>query len=133
MPMKTVLAAALGLVCLSAAAAPDSRWFSAGETSDTKTYIQRGSLQQTMTEDGKPAATVIGMAVTNSNAAVVEKWHVSRDACLNESGQLRATTLEGQLKRTIDFVFGSGTIGSFQAELICDGYKQWLAQNPDKK
>ena len=46
--------------------------------------------------------------------------------------QLRATTLEGHLKRTIYFVFGSGTIGAFQAELICNGYKQWLAQNPDK-
>jgi hypothetical protein len=45
---------------------------------------------------------------------------------------LRATTLEGKLKRTIDFVYGSGTIGAFQAELICNGYKQWLAQNPDK-
>jgi len=75
---------------------------------------------------------VIGMAVSTSKAAVVEKWHVTRDACRNEAGQLRATTLEGQLKRTIDFVFGAGTIGAHQAELICDGYKQWLAQNPDK-
>jgi len=130
--MKTLLAVALSLACLSAAAEPDSRWFVAGETSDTKTYIQRGSLEQTTTEDGKPAATVIGMAVTTSKTAVVEKWHVSRDACRSEAGQLRATTLEGKLKRTIDFVFGSGTIGAFQAELICNGYKQWLAQNPDE-
>jgi hypothetical protein len=70
--MKTVLATALSLACLSAAAEPDSRWFNAGETTDTKTYIQRGSLEQTMTEDGKPAATVIGMAVTASKTAVVE-------------------------------------------------------------
>ena len=130
--MKSIVAAILSAVCAVALADPDSRWFSAGETADVKTYIQRGSLEQTITPDGKPAATVIGMAVSTSKAAVVEKWHVTRDACRNEAGQLRATTLEGQLKRTIDFVFGAGTIGAHQAELICDGYKQWLAQNPDK-
>ena len=130
--MKTVVAAVLSLACAAAAADPDSRWFKAGETTDLKTDIQRGSLQQIVTPDGKPAATVIGMAVSTSNTAVVEKWQVTRDACLSEAGQLRATTLEGQLKRTIDFVFGAGTIGAHQAELICDGYKQWLAQNPDK-
>jgi hypothetical protein len=130
--MKIAVAAILSAVCAVAHADPDSRWFNAGETADVKTYIQRGSLEQTITPDGKPAATVIGMAVSTSKAAVVEKWHVTRDACQNEAGQLRATTLEGQLKRTIDFVFGAGTIGAHQAELICDGYKQWLAQNPDK-
>jgi hypothetical protein len=130
--MKIAVAAILSAVCAVALADPDSRWFNAGETADVKTYIQRGSLEQTITPDGKPAATVIGMAVSTSKAAVVEKWHVTRDACRNEAGQLRATTLEGQLKRTIDFVFGAGTIGAHQAELICDGYKQWLAQNPDK-
>ena len=130
--MKIVVAALLSVVCGVAAADPDSRWFKAGETSDMKTYIQRGSLEQTVTPDGKPAATVIGMAVSTSNTAVVEKWHVTRDACRNEAGQLRATTLEGLPKRTIDFVFGAGTIGAHQAELICDGYKQWLAANPDK-
>jgi len=130
--MKIAVAAILSALCAVALADPDSRWFNAGETADVKTYIQRGSLEQTITPDGKPAATVIGMAVSTSKAAVVEKWHVTRDACRNEAGQLRATTLEGQLKRTIDFVFGAGTIGAHQAELICDGYKQWLAQNPDK-
>jgi hypothetical protein len=130
--MKIVVAVLLSFVCAVAVADPDSRWFKAGETTDMKTYIQRGSLEQTVTPDGRPAATVIGMAISTSNTAVVEKWHVTRDACLSEAGQLRATTLEGLPKRTIDFVFGAGTIGAHQAELICDGYKQWLARNPDK-
>lgn len=130
--MKLVIAIALAASSQAAVAGPDSRWFVAGETTDSKAYIQRGSLEQTVTEDGKPAATVIGMSVSTSKAAVVEKWRVTRDACLAEAGQLHATTLEGQPKRTIEFAFGSGTIGAFQAELICDGYKQWLAQNPER-
>ncbi len=126
LPVALLLAA-----CGQAVAEPDSRWFVAGETSEARMYIQRGSLEQTLTEDGKPAASVIGMSVSSATkTAVVERWRVSRDACLAEAGQLRATTLEGQLKRTIEFAFGAGTIGAFQAELICDGYKQWLAQNP---
>ena len=131
--MKSAIAIALCALCASTLAEPDSRWFSAGETNDMKAYIQRGSLEPTVTEDGKPAVTVIGMSISNARTAVVEKWHVTRDACLTEAGQLRATTLEGQLKRTIEFVFGSGTIGAHQAELICQGYKQWLAQNPERK
>ena len=67
--MKTLLAIALSLACLSAAAEPDSRWFVAGETSDTKTYIQRGSLEQTTTEDGKPAATVPTSDARSSSSA----------------------------------------------------------------
>lgn len=130
--MKFLIAIALAASPFAAVAEPDSRWFVAGETNEIKAYIQRGSLEQTITEDGKPAATVIGMSVSSSKTTVVEKWRVTRDACLAEAGQLHATTLEGQPKRTIEFAFGAGTIGAFQAELICSGYKQWLAQNPDR-
>ena len=46
--------------------------------------------------------------------------------------QAAAQDAEMSLEEYEDFVFGAGTIGAHQAELICDGYKQWLAQNPDK-
>ena len=47
--MKIAVAAILSAVCAVALADPDSRWFNAGETADVKTYIQRGSLEQTIT------------------------------------------------------------------------------------
>lgn len=128
MEKKLALSLALAAACAAAVADPDDRWFMAGETNDLKTYIQRGSLEQTVTEGGKPAVSVIGMSVSATKTAVVERWQVSRDACLAEAGQLRATTLEGTPKRTIEFVFGSGTIGAHQAELICKGYKQLLSE-----
>jgi hypothetical protein len=124
---------ALLAVAAGAGAAPDSRWFASGETETVKTYIQRGSLQQDVV-DGEPGASVIGMAITMpADTTVVEKWHVSRRSCVAGAGQLHATTLAGQPKRTVEFVFGAGTLGAHQAELICDGYLRLPANEPPRE
>ena len=127
--MKLIVAAALAAASLATQAAPDDRWFKAGDTPGAETYIQRGSLELSVFE-GAPAASVVGMTIsTADNTSVVEKWIIPRKACVDGMGQLHATTLSGEPKRTIEFAFGSGALGAHQAEVICDGYLRLLGES----
>jgi len=127
--MKPSIAFALSVLSFAVSAAPDSRWFSAGDTPGSQTYIQRGSLELSVF-DGEPAASVVGMTIsTADNASVVERWIIPRKACVEGMGQMHATTLSGQPKRTIEFAFGSGALGAHQAEVICDSYLRLLGES----
>lgn len=127
--MKLSIAFALAVLSFATFAAPDNRWFKAGDTPGSETYIQRGSLELSVF-DGEPAASVVGMTIsTSDNASVVERWIIPRKACVEGMGQMHATTLSGQPKRTIEFAFGSGALGAHQAEVICDGYLRLLGES----
>jgi hypothetical protein len=127
--MKPILAVVLSTASLALQAAPDSRWFKAGDTPGAETYIQRGSLELAVF-NGEPAASVVGMTIsTADNTSVVEKWVIPRKACVDGMGQMHATTLSGEVKRTIEFAFGSGALGAHQAEVICDGYLRLLGES----
>ncbi|MFL6716198.1 MAG: hypothetical protein ACJ8G3_07545 [Burkholderiaceae bacterium] len=96
-------------------------WILAASSNKLELYAQPGSFAFSKNRKSDPIAVVTGKSVDKITGQVdLEKWYVRLTDCVAKQGKLVSLTIGGEFKYDNDFVFGSGTIGSSAAKLICD-------------
>ncbi|MEL0169194.1 MAG: hypothetical protein VW877_13815 [Pseudomonadaceae bacterium] len=119
--MKYLLLAAV-LTCVSTSANAQSEWinFAASVEGETQWAVQPGSLEFSQTQGGTVIAVVIGR-ITDTKTSRIDlyKWYVSVSDCNKQMGKVVTLNIDGSYQFENDFVFGSGSIATAMAELIC--------------
>lgn len=112
------------------------RWITVAESYESVFAIQPGSLEETRTIGGLEIAAVVGRSLDKKTRRIeLRKWYVTLQDCSRKLGKLVTLRLDGTYFFDNDFVFGSETIASQVAEIICGAHnsrtepvEQWGTQ-----
>lgn len=128
---KTFFVACLTALICSSAAAED--WTLAASSNKIELYAQPGSFIFSKNKASEPIAVVTGKSVDKLTTQIeVEKWYVRLVDCEAKQGKLVTLTIGGEFKYDNDFVFGSGSLASITAKLVCD-VATYVAEEKRKK
>ena len=116
--------------CVSAVA---EDWIQTAQTGSISFYAQPGSYSITKNQGGKNVSVITAKTVDAQTTVInLEKWYVLTTDCAAKQGKIVTVTISGEYKYENDFVFGSGSIASTNAEFIC-GVQDYVKQGYRKK
>jgi hypothetical protein len=129
------LIAVLLTTCISTSAFSEPDWINIATSPDNKSRwdIKPGSLEFSETRGGTSIATVIGKVHDTKTSHInLYRWYVSATDCKNKMGKVVSLNISGDFLFDNDFVFGSGSIATAIAEIICGAANYNINEINDK-
>jgi hypothetical protein len=109
----------------------DDSWALIEMSTEYETSIKTNSLQviELGGTEGETMLTMVGrIKELKTSDAVLVKWSLFDQACFDEYGVIRSSTLSGQPISSHDFAFGAGTDTAAVAVAMCNEFKARFAQ-----
>ncbi len=130
--MNQLIAVAM-LVLISTSAAAQTAWINIAKSNEGIWDAQPGSLEFSKTKGDIFIAVVVGRITDPKTSKIsLYKWYVSASDCKAKMGKVVTLDISGEYKFENDFVFGSGSIATSMAELIC-GAADYAISEKSKK
>lgn len=133
---KLIVIGAIALSMASAFALPktDDLWILAATDSSTgdRYSVFKGSGNITKNDNGVPVFAVRGRVVKKSGDTIPQMWYVPLESCSAGTGPLVLMDFNGKYLAETTFAFGSGTVGSGIAELLCAAAESALTPSQSK-
>lgn len=114
---KLALCTLITLVCGSVLA---EDWIHSAGNDEADFFIKPGSLSFSKNKSKENIAVVTGKLVMKpSTQTTFFKWYVRLAECESKQGKIVSLNLSGEYQYENEFIVGSGTIASINAQSIC--------------
>ncbi len=110
----------LGFMLCEGAVAQSQDFVKIGDTEIFDLYLNRGAYEFSALANGKPIfGTVVQYRFKATNKSSFFKNYVLKEDCQRGYGKMRGYDLNDRFSEYLDWVKGSGTVGSDYAEALC--------------
>ena len=119
---------------VSTSSLAESEWVNIAMSNDKSEWdALAGSLEFSKTKGGTAIAIVVGRVKDKKTSQIeLYKWYVSAADCKREMGKIVSLGIDGDFKFENDFVFGSGSIGTAMAEVVCGAAEHNIREAKNK-